>query len=199
MLDSEEFQTFKKWRELVLGLSELDPVLGSLRYDEALSWLARLSAETLFQPESEEVPIQVLGVLEAAGIEFDHLFVTGIHDEVWPQAVRPSPLLPAALQRAHKVPHASAEWELGFAQRMTALWLRAAPRVVLSHPMREGDRVFRPSPLLSQIREAATASSSRLIGDNLPSTRSGKDSEREAAGDDLLPHLRGDDPRIGTA
>lgn len=152
-LDSEEYQTFQKWRELVSGLSALDPVLGSLRYDEALSWLARLCADTPFQPESEDVPIQVLGVLEAAGIEFDHLFVTGLHDEVWPEPARPNPLLPVALQRSRNVPHASAEWESGFARRMMALWSRAAGRIELSYPTRDGDRVLRPSPLLATVSD----------------------------------------------
>jgi probable DNA repair protein len=150
-LDSEDYQTFQKWRELVSGLSALDPVLGSLRYDDALDWLVRLSAETLFQPETENVPIQVLGVLESAGIEFDHLFVTGLHDEAWPDAVRPNPLLPVALQRARRVPHAGAEWELGFARRMTALWLSSAQHIALSHPAADGDRALRRSPLLVDI------------------------------------------------
>ena len=150
-LDSEDYQTFQKWRELVSGLSALDPVLGSLRYDDALDWLARWSAETLFQPETEEVPIQVLGVLESAGIEFDHLFVTGLHDEAWPDAARPNPLLPVALQRARRVPHAGAEWELGFAGRMTALWLGGARHIAFSHPAADGDRALRGSPLLADI------------------------------------------------
>ena len=157
-LDSEEYQTLQKWRELVSGLSALDPVLGSLRYDEALSWLARLSADTSFQPESEDVPIQVLGVLESAGVELDHLFVTGLHDEVWPEPARPNPLLPVVLQRESNVPHASAEWELGFARRMLALWTGAARTVEFSYPTRDGDRVLRPSPLLEDVPETSTSS-----------------------------------------
>jgi probable DNA repair protein len=153
-LDSEDYQTFAKWRELVLGLSRLDPVLGPVDYDEALLWLVRLSADTLFQPEADTVAVQVLGVLEAAGIEFDHLFVTGLTDERWPAVAHPNPLLPAGLQRAHQVPHASAEWELGFARRMTGWWVGAAPEVVLSYPSRDGDRLLRASPLLAELPEA---------------------------------------------
>jgi probable DNA repair protein len=156
-LDSDEYQTWVKLRETVSGLAHLDGVLGRLRYAEALAWLARLSADTLFQPESEEVPVQILGVLESVGLQFDHLFVTGLHDEAWPQPARPNPLLPVALQRAHDVPHASAEWELGFARRMTALWRGGAPQVTLSHPAREGDRTLRASPLLAGLAPADEA------------------------------------------
>ena len=155
-LDSEEYQTYESWRELVRDLSSLDPVLGPLGHDEALSWLTRLSADTLFQPESEATPIQILGVLEAAGLEFDHLFVVGLDDERWPPAPRPHPLLPAALQRAHAVPHSSAQWELEFARRMTALWRNSAPRVTFSHALRDHDRALRPSPLIAEVPPAAS-------------------------------------------
>lgn len=154
-LDSEEFQTWEKWRELVAGLSILDSVVGALRFDDALAWLSRLAAETLFQAESEAVQVQVLGVLEAAGLGFDHLFVTGLHDEVWPPVPRPNPLLPVALQRAHRMPHASAEWELGFAQRIGRLWRMSARHVVFSHAARDGDRVLRPSPLIADVPAVA--------------------------------------------
>ncbi|HEU5284252.1 MAG TPA: PD-(D/E)XK nuclease family protein [Burkholderiales bacterium] len=156
-LDSDEYQTWVKFRETVSGLAHLDPVLGHLRYAQALGWLAQLAADTLFQPESEQVPVQILGVLESVGLQFDHLFVTGLHDEVWPQPARPNPFLPVALQRARGVPHASAEWELGFARRMTALWRGGATQVTLSHSTREGDRMLRASPLLSGLAPADEA------------------------------------------
>ncbi|HEY7761018.1 MAG TPA: PD-(D/E)XK nuclease family protein [Burkholderiales bacterium] len=156
-LDSEEYQTWVKFRDTVAGLAHLDGVLDRLRYPQALAWLARLSADTLFQPESEEVPVQILGALESVGLQFDHLFVTGLHDEAWPQPARPNPFLPIAVQRAHGVPHASAEWELGFARRMTALWRGGAPHVILSYPTREGDRTLRASPLLAGFAAAEDA------------------------------------------
>ena len=156
-LDSEEFQTWQKWREVVSGLSVLDEVLGRLGFGAALSWLSRLCSDTLFQAESGAVPVQILGLLEAAGQTFDHLFVTGLHDEAWPPPARPNPFLPAALQRQRGVPHASAEWESGFAGRSTVLLRGAASRVMFSHPTREGDRELRASPLLAGIPPAEPA------------------------------------------
>jgi probable DNA repair protein len=150
-LDSEEFQTVGKWREVVASLAALDPVVGALRYGEALSWLARLAADTLFQPESPDTPVQVLGVLESGGLVFDHLFVTGLHDEAWPPSARPNPLLPLPLQRLHGVPHASPEWEAGFAGRAIASWAASATHVVFSHPVRDGERRLRASPLIAHV------------------------------------------------
>ena len=153
-LDSDEYQTWVKFRETVSGLAHLDGVLGRLSYVEGLAWLARVSADTLFQPESEEVPVQILGALESVGLQFDHLFVTGLHDEAWPRPAHPNPFLPVAVQRAHGVPHASAEWELAFARRATAQWRGGAPHVTLSYPTREGERTLRASPLLAGLAAA---------------------------------------------
>jgi probable DNA repair protein len=153
-LSSDEYQTWAKLREVVSDLTHLDAVLGRLRLGEALTWLAQLCAQTLFQPEAEARSVQILGSLESVGLEFDHLFVTGLHDEAWPEPARPNPFLPVAMQRAHGVPHSSAQWELAFARRMTELWRGAAPDVIFSHPTREADRVLRASPLIADLEPA---------------------------------------------
>ncbi len=150
-LDSDEFQTWQKWREVVSGLSALDEVLGNLGVGEALSWLSRLCTDTLFQAESDAVPVQILGLLEATGQSFDHLFVTGLHDDAWPPRARPNPFLPVMLQRERGVPHASADWERGFAERTTALLRAGAAQVEFSHPTRDGHRERRVSPMLADI------------------------------------------------
>ena len=59
--------------------------------------LGRMAAETLFQPETPEVPVQVLGLIEAAGMTFDHLWVMGLSDEAWPTPVHLNPFIPVHL------------------------------------------------------------------------------------------------------
>jgi len=116
-----------------------------------------MAADTLFQPETPDVPIQVLGELEATGMEFDHLWVLGLSDETWPRAPRPNPFLPAELQRAAGVPQGSAAGMLDLARRLTGEWLSCAGEVVLSHPLREDDREFKPSPLIVAVPERTLA------------------------------------------
>jgi probable DNA repair protein len=114
-----------------------------------------MAADTAFQPESPNVPIQVLGVLESAGCEFDHLWVMGLSADAWPLAARPTPFLPVVLQRAAGIPEASAEASLELDRRITQGWLSAAGEVVVSHPSREADRELDPSPLVAAIPERA--------------------------------------------
>lgn len=153
-LDSSEYQTLKKWHDVVAAFAALDRVVPRMPYAEAVSRLRRIAADTLFQPESPEVPIQILGVLEAGGLIFDGLWVMGLCDGNWPPAPRPNPFLPLALQRAAGLPHSVAADVLAAARRTTAQWCTAAAEVVLSHPCQEDDRELRPSPLIAPIAEA---------------------------------------------
>ena len=150
-LDSHEFQTLEKWHELLARLATLERVVPRLGFDAALARLGRMAAETLFQPETPDVPVQVLGVLEAAGLTFDHLWVVGLTDETWPPPPRPNPFIPLRVQQAAGLPSATPATALDFAQRLTGEWLAGGGELVLSHPCREGDRDLAPSPLIERI------------------------------------------------
>lgn len=152
-LDSAEYQALKKWHGVLAEFAQLERVVPKMRFGEAVARLRRMAGDAAFQPESPDVPIQVLGVLESAGCEFDHLWVTGLSADAWPLVARPNPFLPVALQRAAGIPEASAEASLELDQRITQGWLEAAGEVVVSHPSREGDRELDPSPLVAGIPE----------------------------------------------
>ncbi|MEJ2432712.1 MAG: PD-(D/E)XK nuclease family protein [Pseudolabrys sp.] len=148
-LDSLEYQTVQAFRAQLAALAGLDTLQSDLSLPQVVSALQRLCSAQLFQPEGGDAPIQILGALEASGLRFERLWVMGLHDEVWPQAPRPNPLLPVRLQREAGMPHASPERELMFATRVTQRLCAAAPEVMLSWPRRDGDRDLRPSPILT--------------------------------------------------
>src|SRR5438552_2434659 len=150
-LDSEEFQTRAKWHEVLGEFAKLDRVSKNFSLQKALSILKQICSDTLFQPESADAPIQVLGVLESAGLRFDCLWVSGLTDEAWPLAARPNPFIPIALQKKAGIPQASAEGSLAFGRRITEEWSSSAKEVVLSWPAKEEDRDLAPSPLILEI------------------------------------------------
>ena len=154
-LDSEEFQTRAKWHEVLGELAKLDRVCKEISLPEIFQMLKRLCADTLFQPESGEAPIQILGVLESAGLRFDCLWVSGLTDEAWPMEPRPNPFIPVALQKKAGIPEASAEASLALDRRITGEWKGAAAEVVFSHPLKEQDRDLAPSPLIAEIASGA--------------------------------------------
>ena len=66
-LDSAEYQAWTRWHEALGELATLERVTGSMGYTEACERLARIAGATLFQPQTPEVPIQVMGLLESVG------------------------------------------------------------------------------------------------------------------------------------
>jgi ATP-dependent helicase/nuclease subunit B len=150
-LDSAEYQTRAKLNEMLGELAKLDRVAAQLSEAEALAVLRRLCGQALFQPESPDAPVQVLGILESAGMAFDCLWVSGLTDEAWPLKARPNPFLPIAAQKQAGLPEASAEGSLALDRRITDQWLGAAPEVVLSSYEKDGDRELAPSPLIAQV------------------------------------------------
>lgn len=151
--DSVEHQTLAKWHETLAQFARLERVVERMGFSEALARLRRIAGMTLFQPETPEVPVQVLGVLEAAGLDFDHLWVMGLSDEAWPLRPGANPFIPIRAQREAGVPNASPAASLDLARRLTAEWLACAEEVVLSHPRRENDRSLAASPLIAHVPE----------------------------------------------
>lgn len=147
--DSAAFQAIGKWHETLAAFARLERVTGRFGFREAHSRLARLASATLFQPETPEVPVVAMGILESAGLAFDHLWVAGLTDEAWPLATRPNPFLPLAVQRAAGIPEADPATALELDRRITRGWLAAAPEVVLSHALADGEAVLAPSPLVA--------------------------------------------------
>ncbi len=147
-LQGDEFQIIEAWRGLLDQFASLDLVVGELTYNGALSLLQRMAREQRYQVETGEVPVQVLGLLEAAGMQFDQLWVMGLHEETWPASASANPFISIKLQRQEKMPHASAERELEYARRITSRLATSANKVIFSSPLSEAGRELRPSPLL---------------------------------------------------
>jgi len=149
-IDSMEHQLIERFKQLLAEFSTLELVHESLDWQSAVTLITRLAKQTEFQPEGSEGTVQVLGVLEAGGCQFDSLWVMGLDDESWPVAAKPNPFIPHAIQRRYGLPHADAARELRYSEQTTQRLLQSAPTVIFSHAMREGDRELRPSPLITQ-------------------------------------------------
>jgi len=147
-LDSAEFQAVEAWNQLLTRFSGLADFAGSLNRGEALALLGRLAAETVFQPRSGEASVQALGLYEANGQCFDHLWVMGLHDGIWPPAAAPDPFIPLGLQRERGLPHSEPERQRIWAGQVTAQLAAAAPSVVFSFPGRDGAEELACSPLI---------------------------------------------------
>lgn len=153
-LGSAEWQARDAFWRALGDFAALGDVAGPLARGDAVATLRAALARTLFQPETESARIQILGTLEASGLEFDRLWIAGWSATRWPGSVAPNPLLPLAWQRDRGVPRADARRTLEYAQKATAGFATAADLVIASHARVEDDAPAAVSELIAHWPEA---------------------------------------------
>ncbi len=151
--NSLEYQQIDQWYELLRKLSRYDDLLGELSLVEAIRVLRKETQAAIFQAKTAESAVQVLGPLEAAGLQFSHLWLMGLSDDRWPAPPNPNPMLPVAFQRQLQMPHASPERQLEFACQLTESYLGSAEIAIFSYPARREDQQLRPSTLIAGQQE----------------------------------------------
>jgi probable DNA repair protein len=151
-LDSSEYQLYERFQALTNEFCQLDIILTRIDRQTAIEQFQQLAQATLFQPQSKHpAPIQILGVLESAGLHFDQMWIMGLHNQAWPTTPKPNAFIPIALQRHLQLPHASNERELNFCRTLTQRLLQSAPQVVCSYPQQIADRQLQVSALIKHL------------------------------------------------
>ncbi|GAB4268877.1 MAG: PD-(D/E)XK nuclease family protein [Deferrisomatales bacterium] len=151
-ITSREYQARQSFLETLGRLRLFDALEAPVGRDWALERLDRLCREP-FRPDAPPGAVPVIGALEAAGLDFDRLWVLGLHGEAFPPPARPNPFLPYRLQVAHGVRQASPEAQLERARGMLRRLLGAADRVVVSTPETWEGAEVAPSPLVLDLPE----------------------------------------------
>jgi len=150
-LTSFEYQVVNRFEKVFEEFAETEVFTPTVSRKQALYTLQQLLRQTIFQPENNEENIQILGVLEAAGIEFDALWVMGLNNENWPPPAKPNPFIPIHLQRQKRMPHASANRELEYTQDLQRRLFSSAAEIIVSSPIQEKDKQLSPSRLIQHI------------------------------------------------
>lgn len=148
----QEQQIWQRWENALAEIATLDAIVEMpIRYATVLKLIQQHVQTICFQPESKLAKIQVMGILETAGMQFDHLWVCGLHAQSWPAAPQPNPFIPLSLQRRYQVPHSSYAQELIYAQQFTQQWKSATPHLIFSFAQGTSDTYFLPSPLFQHM------------------------------------------------
>ena len=100
---SDLFQLDTAWTEAVKGWTQLDRWLPPITAQQAVGELAQLANQQPFQPKAGRGPIQVMGLLESAGVPLAAAWISGFTDAVLPEAFKPNPMLPMVWQAANHV------------------------------------------------------------------------------------------------
>lgn len=147
-LDSNEQQTLNKFQQLLTELSALDELLDKISLNAAIGILRDACNAENFAPEGVDQKVTLIDADSVAGMQFESLWVMGMHAGDWPPAPEPDAFLPIELQRAALIPEASAAQALSLARQQLQRLIHAADEVVLSWPQHDDDIELRMSPLL---------------------------------------------------
>ena len=154
-LSSSETQAVSEWREILNELASIDGAAKPMSRQRALELLLRIASDRRFEPKADLAPIQVIRPNDAAGTEFDQLWIMGMHDGAWPPVAAPHPLLPGHVQQQKGLPGSTALENFSRATKLTKCLRSCAPVIVVSHPRREADSDLRISPLFSDLEEVS--------------------------------------------
>jgi len=184
-LDLKECHMKECWENILSNYIRLDRVLGVHSFGEAIQTISRLAYQKPFLPKTitpqnslcfgssnshsednspsqktvlegySDPQIQILGLLEASGIPFDFLWVTGLTRDTWPLIPAPNPFIPLHIQRDKNCPRCSPERELSVATRLTDNFCKAAKKVIFSTPLMQEDNPAAISSLLLSIEETS--------------------------------------------
>lgn len=150
---SLQYQQIQHWEKLLASLVELDNLSITINRTRALSYLHKLANEQLFHPQTGDAPLQVLGLLEAVGLQFDQLWITGMDNSNFPASGAMNPVLPASFQRRYKMPFSVPENELCIAKNLLQGFASSSANLILSFPATDGNTPLEQSPLIKRFSE----------------------------------------------
>ena len=148
VLQDHEFAARNAWEETLEDFARIGAIDAQMTAATALRTIRDVAASTVFAPPSAAAAISIMGVLEAAGLPFDALWISGLSAQRWPPAPQPNAFLPLAWQRERGVPRSSPARELDYGRALTAELARSAPYVVMSHPTTIDDQPSAASALI---------------------------------------------------
>lgn len=150
-LDSADFQLVDRWRDLLNELARLELVVPEMSMSDAFAQLSAMAGESVFQPEVPGGVVQVMGPLEAAGMSFDRLWISGLTASQWPPPGRPLALVSRSLQREKGMPNAEPEDTIGYAERVLSRLIGSAETCVCSYAKSSADALQAPAALLDDM------------------------------------------------
>ncbi len=148
-LGSAEHQIARAFRKENLNLATLALIESSVTLGEALSVLNERLATQPFEPESAKVNIEIMGILESSGIQFDAVWFGNLNENEWPPRLNKNPFIAAALQSEAGYTNADFDLNQAHASNLQRQLVSQCREIVFSRPRIEEEVEQPPSPLVS--------------------------------------------------
>jgi len=148
-LGSLAYQAWTALDDAFDQLAPLDLVSGKVSLEKALSLLDGVLIMP-WQARQGKTQVQLLGMMEAAGLACDALWIADMGFEQWPPKATPNPLIPLRLQKQAGVRDADPSKQADYARQLLAAVMEQAGQITVSHARSDGSRVdLLPTGLLT--------------------------------------------------
>lgn len=155
--DSDEFQAWQAWSNSLDSWMQLDIVCPPMKLTQALTSLKSHCQKIQFQAQAQaNAPVQILGILESAELEFDAVWLAGFDEQSWPASRHINPFIPIQKQIEAGIPYALPEQQLKLAHKHSNRLLGMCTDIRVSHARVMDDLDLDISPLMSQIQVTST-------------------------------------------
>lgn len=138
-----------KWKSVLDSLSSLDMHTGEITRELAYKLINQYCQNTLVTPKSKNSPISVMGSLEAAGLNFDYIWIIDCVDNIFPAPASLNGCIPTQLQIDKKMPHSSGEREYEFTQMLFNRYASSCSRFYTSYTLNGPYGAHKPASILS--------------------------------------------------
>ncbi|ALE52693.1 hypothetical protein SP60_05415 [Candidatus Thioglobus autotrophicus] len=155
-LSSSEYQLFNKYLISSLKLNQLSHHQNKCSATTALQQLKDINNQTVFQAQSSQTNIQIIGSLEAEGLRFDKAWVMGMSHDFLPAKLNAPRFISTDIAIHHAITHSSYELIQTDAQNTLANLCSLSNRVILSYAKSHLALEQLPSPLVYFDTESIT-------------------------------------------
>jgi len=109
--------------------NELNSIYTHVSFEQARDCLLQSCKQQTFQLPSDRSDIQIMGVLEAVGLEFDELILVGFNSTNWPQKHQSNPFIPISFQKDYAMPGCSVDREYQYTEQLSNQLLKSANKI----------------------------------------------------------------------
>ncbi|MDC9727112.1 MAG: PD-(D/E)XK nuclease family protein [Candidatus Thioglobus sp.] len=148
-LSSGEYQLLQKYLDSSLILNQLSIHQEPCSTVIALQILKEITSQVIFQAQSSQSNIQIIGSLEAEGLRFDKAWVMGMTQGFLPAKLNSPRFISGAIAAEYQIPHSSYELIQTDAQNTFANLCALSDHVIFSYAKSHDESEQLPSPLLN--------------------------------------------------
>lgn len=168
-LSSYEYQLIKRIFAALGEIAALDALKKHQVNFSDFEMALRLKLSTaIFHPEVKHPEVHIMGLMEAAGLQFDHCLIIGLTETALPSPAKPHPLLPITVQKKYNTPKSSAEREWQYAKAFLDALMQNTREISLSYHQLIATELAEPSSLIKEIASANGLAFDTVLGEPNP-------------------------------